>query len=72
MTKWEPCYQNDGRQSFAYNDYLWEISIDDAINGVHIDDAKHSLDRLFILLAALDVIWACDTGDGEPTVWLKK
>lgn len=73
MTKWRSCPYNNSRSSFAYQDYLWEQSNDDAIDGIHIDDIKDSLDNLFYVLAMLDVIWTYDSGnDGEPTVWLKK
>lgn len=45
---------------------------DDCIDGIHIDDIKDSLKNLYWLLTRLDVIYAYDSGEGEPTVWMKK
>lgn len=72
MTKWQKDYDNDGRLCFAYQDHLFEQSIDEVIDGIHIDDIKDSLDNLFYLLSMLDVIYTYDSGEGEPTVWLKQ
>jgi hypothetical protein len=74
MVRWEKDPYNDNRYSFMYLDHLIDHTDDnDMYKGlVNIDDVKYSIDNLWYFLSLLDVIYGYDSGEGEPTVWLKR
>ena len=72
MTKWVKDSSNGNRYSFEYVQHLMDICDDqDMVYGVHLDNAIEHLNSLFFVLSMLGVIWAYDSGEGEPTIWIK-
>lgn len=72
--KWHVDPVNDDRLYFLYADYL-SLRVDDneMYNGtIPFDLVKDSVDQLMIVLSKLNIIWAVDTGFGEPAIWLNK